>query len=397
MKFIISLFILFLAHSIINLDFIQAQSTKSETIDSIISKLTLIDGGVFTMGSRTLGPNSRREENDSTLLVSTKIKRTSVESFYLSATEVTNAEWNLFYKAKIAEVGDSTAKAEFYPDISLWDKENYFSSPDFNNHPVVGITWEQANSFCKWLTDALNEQLKKEGFDSDVEIRLPIEAEWEYAAIHRNQNEKQKKEINNLTIKPVPLYCWPADTPLHKIKDLTNLGRIKERSGTLLKDYNDDGCLSTCSVASYAPNAQGIFDMGGNVSEWTNDKGYIYGILKQLYSVKDIENEIRMIEDDSFMSKLEENERLNYKHILESKQKSNEIIICLTHDLEIFTDNHTKICKGGTWANGLIYAQVGSRHIYEKSESSTKLGFRIAMSIPNKELIELMPKKKWKP
>ena len=147
-----------------------------------------------------------------------------------------------------------------YPDTTCWvnDFENaynepyvrmYFSHAGYNDYPVVGVSWEQANAFAAWRTDYLRRSLGKQGVHIE-QYRLPTEAEWEYAAragIDDNQ------------------YPWEGDLPLTE-KDGCFYANFKPMEGNYVKDGN----LITSKVATYAPNNFGLYDMAGNVSEWTS-------------------------------------------------------------------------------------------------------------------------------
>ena len=152
----------------------------------------------------------------------------------------------------------NTYIVNIYPDTTCWvndfrnsDNEtylrNYFSNPAYNDYPVVGVTWEQANAFCAWRTDYL---LKGLGGEARYiqRYRLPTEAEWEYAARGKNQNEFpwENKDVANGN------GCYYAN--------------FKPDRG----NYTKDGNLITSKVSSYSPNSNGLFDMAGNVAEWTS-------------------------------------------------------------------------------------------------------------------------------
>ena len=124
---------------------------------------------------------------------------------------------------------------------------NYFSNPAYNDYPVVGVTWEQANAFCAWRTDYLLKGLGPEARYVQ-RYRLPTEAEWEYAARGKDQNE----------------FPWEN-------QDVVNgngcfYANFKPDRG----NYTKDGNLITAKVGSYSANSNGLYDMAGNVAEWTS-------------------------------------------------------------------------------------------------------------------------------
>ncbi|MCK9617164.1 MAG: SUMF1/EgtB/PvdO family nonheme iron enzyme [Lentimicrobiaceae bacterium] len=127
--------------------------------------------------------------------------------------------------------------------------ERYFWHPAYDNYPVVGVNWKQARAFCIWRTQKMSNYLhgKKQAIVS--EFRLPSEAEWEWAARGGN------------TLSPYP---WGG--PYTRNAKGCFLANFKPMRG----DYACDGGLYTVIVAHYPPNDWGLFDMAGNVAEWTN-------------------------------------------------------------------------------------------------------------------------------
>ena len=367
------------------------KSQKSELQDKelklLLSKLIYIEGDSFIMG-RIEAPELRMTDADSTLLAGIVPKRVIVDPFFINATEVTNGEWRKFYKDKVAEFGKVAAKRKFYPDTSLWIKEfpyvynepmakNYFSKPNFNNHPVVGITWEQANAYCKWKSKKLQSLLEKSGIKSAVKFRLPTEAEWELASMELQKGKYSIKENQQL----VRMNRMP------QMYDSYNIGQVHDINNVVLKQYADDGCLYTCEVATYPSNYNGVYNMQGNVAEWTSDPGYATvwdfkneGFLK-LESLSEINEQIEIIKGQVKAEKPE----LAYQ------------LDCLMHNKKVFTTDNVKICKGGSWADGLVYSLPGCRQAVGKAKASTKIGFRIAISNLEEELTKYLPKKNWEP
>ena len=152
----------------------------------------------------------------------------------------------------------NTYIVNIYPDTTCWvndfpnaDNEvymrNYFSNPAYNEYPCVGVTWEQANAFCAWRTEFL---LKGLGAAARYvqRYRLPTEAEWEFAARGKDQNEFPWQNEDVASGKG----CFFAN--------------FKPDNG----NYTKDGNLITSKVGIYSANSNGLYDMAGNVAEWTS-------------------------------------------------------------------------------------------------------------------------------
>lgn len=152
-------------------------------------------------------------------------------------------------------------KINVYPDTLAWMydyaytfndpmTENYFWHVAYDNYPVVGVNWNQAKAFCVWRTEKLNKYYRKNKSEAlSLEFRLPTEAEWEMAARGGN------------TLNPYP---WGG--PYTLSEGGCFLANFKPRRG----DYVADGFMRTSIVAYYDPNGYGLYDMAGNVAEWTS-------------------------------------------------------------------------------------------------------------------------------
>lgn len=146
-----------------------------------------------------------------------------------------------------------------YPDTLCWMADftyaynepytqTYFWHPSYDNYPLVGVSWVQARAFSIWRTRLLNEALTLRGEFFVQDYRLPLEAEWEYAA--RGGLDLAK-------------YPWGG--PYARNMQGCFLANFKPLRG----NYTDDGGSVTTPVGTYSPNEYGLYDMAGNVAEWT--------------------------------------------------------------------------------------------------------------------------------
>ena len=156
-----------------------------------------------------------------------------------------------------------------YPDTTCWvnDFPNanneqymrlYFNHPSYNEHPVVGVSWEQANAFCAWRTNYLLAGLRGQA-KYIQRYRLPTEAEWEFAARGREDNK----------------YPWKESEETKDDRGCYN-ANYKPGKG----NYTKDGNLISTRVGAYTPNSNGLYDMAGNVAEWTSTAYTESGVLQ---------------------------------------------------------------------------------------------------------------------
>ncbi|MCB0762041.1 MAG: SUMF1/EgtB/PvdO family nonheme iron enzyme [Flavobacteriales bacterium] len=287
--------------------------------------LVLIEGGTFTMG---------RVEDDVNFAWDNQPRRVTVSSFYMDETEVTNMFWleYLYWLDRI--YGDSYPEIvnKALPDTLVWRSklaynepyvEYYLRHPAYRDYPVVGVNWLQANDFCAWRTDRVNElilireglllhsptsQVDEDHFTTDSYLanqyegekaadgiedlnptgtgyrnvkmedgillpryRLPTEAEWEYAALGLIGNSYQE------LVTERKYYPWNG----HYVRNDNSGGRFYgQLNANFVRgrgDYmgvagalNDNGDITT-PVYQYAPNDYGLYNMAGNVSEWVLD------------------------------------------------------------------------------------------------------------------------------
>ncbi|KIC00433.1 MULTISPECIES: gliding motility lipoprotein GldK [unclassified Flavobacterium] len=167
-------------------------------------------------------------------------------------------------KAKVGKRKDfvKTEEVKVYPDTTVWIKDftysynepmhnDYFWHKAYGDYPVVGVQWTQAKAFCAWRTLNKNTYIKskKKGHDLVNSFRLPTEAEWEYAA---------RGGLESAT------YPWGG--PYIMSDRGCFMANFKPSRG----DYAADNALYTVEAKSYDPNGYNLYNMAGNVAEWTD-------------------------------------------------------------------------------------------------------------------------------
>ncbi|MDG2090183.1 MAG: PEGA domain-containing protein [Gammaproteobacteria bacterium] len=237
----------------LNVSLVTLEQERINNIQPMITsssgqELKLLYPGNFVMGASRR--EAGRQANESLRSISL------TKAYYLSLTEVTNAQFKQFDPEHSSGVIDR---------ISLSN----------NNQPVVEITWEQAAMYCNWLSQQEGlppfytiQNSRVAGSDPNSSgYRLPTEAEWAWAA--RVESED-----------PTSLLKFPWGAELPPPPNHGNYADLSAASilGRILVNYNDS-FVGSSPIASFPPNANGFYDLGGNVSEWVHD---YYGTAIQL-------------------------------------------------------------------------------------------------------------------
>jgi formylglycine-generating enzyme required for sulfatase activity len=219
-----------------------------------------------------------------------------------------------------------------YPDTLSWISDftysyndpmakMYFWHPGFDDYPVVGVTWEQAQAFCVWRTQYLNNYLIQGKGSSFVQnYRLPTEYEWEYAA----------RGGRNLSM-------YPWGSPYTR----NNKGCFMANFKPLRGNYVDDGFLKPSPVGSFEPNDYNLYDMSGNVAEWT-----ISAFDEAAYS---------------------------FTHDLNPNYEYS----ALPNESPVMK---RKVVRGGSWKDIATYLQNGTRTYEYQDSAKSYIGFRCIRS-----------------
>ncbi len=188
------------------------------------------------------------------------------DTLFADEAEISNFSW-LEYEFWTKAIYGNNSKEHIatVPDTLVWREKNSYNEPYVNyyyrhvayrDYPVVGISYEQAQAYCKWRTDRVKAfmTMKKDFKQQNFEYRLPTKSEWEKVAETSpnflNNDGKNEKGIHRLN-------CIHLDT-------------IKQQKGPPYPDV-------TAPVFSYTKNRFGLYNMLGNVAEMVAEKGICKG------------------------------------------------------------------------------------------------------------------------
>jgi gliding motility-associated lipoprotein GldK len=305
--------------------FIKAGTDGTETIDWKKAK-TIKWGDKATMekvDAMILTPDNRifnKKEIDPTKLVF----HSEIFDFKEAAKSPKGVQRSKFIVKKDLQI---------YPDTLCWVRDfaysynepmakKYYSHPAFGNYPVVGISWKQATAFCEWRTQYLNGFLESKKRMTESDFRLPTEAQWEYAARGgRSQSP----------------YPWGG--PYLRNRKGCLLANFKPGRG----NYPEDGGFYTVRADAYWPNDFGLYNMSGNVAEWTSSLFY-----EGSYNFQhDMNPEVRWNAKESDPPRMKR-----------------------------------KVLRGGSWKDVGYYLQTSARTYEYQDTSKSYIGFRCIIDLP---------------
>jgi formylglycine-generating enzyme len=296
--------------------------------DKILYRYEWFDYAAEAKRANQLNSLKRNRNTDLTGTPATSVMITKDTAYMTESGQVVNTSITRPLSSRFDFL--NTRIIAIYPDTTCWINDfsnaynepylrNYFSHPAYNAHPVVGVSWEQAVAFCNWRTAMLRTSLSVKG-QQVLEYRLPTEAEWEYAA-------RSKQKANK--------YPWQST------KTDTEKGCYYANFKPTKGGYTKDGHIVTSKVASYPANTYGLFDMAGNVAEWTSTT----------WSESGVEN----------MSDLNPS--------IQTNAGPSDAYI-----------NKRKVVRGGSWKDAARFIEVSNRTYEYQNETRSFVGFRCVRS-----------------
>jgi sulfatase modifying factor 1 len=420
--------------------------------------LILVEGGTFVMG---------RTEQDVTFDWDNVPRRTTVSSFYMDVTEISNLDYceYLYWLRRVFGIDYPEVYEQALPDTLVWRDElaynepyvkYYLRHPSYRHYPVVGVSWVQANRYSQWRTDRVNEyiliregilqvdpnQANEENFNTETylagqyeglvkndlydldpngagtrkvrmedgillpDYRLPTEQEWEFAALGLIGNTIYERVIER-RIYPWNGHILRTDAASNMGEFVTNFKRGHGDNMGVAGNLNDAGDITT-PVFSYWPNDYGLYNMGGNVSEWVMDvyrpltfedmndfrsfRGNVYehqeydeeGLIAEkdsLGRITWIEQPQEEIEGRRNYRQADNRDYLDGDHASSTyyNMEENETDRMYDFGTSSMLNNRARVYKGASWKDRAYWISPGNRRFLQENLSTDYIGFRCVM------------------
>ncbi len=176
------------------------------------------------------------------------------------------------FEAFFRETRHDAAKEVYSVNADGWKQRgDSWSAPGFPktpDHPVCGVNWDDARAFCHWLTER---ERRDQRLPRDEEYRLPTDLEWSAAVDLRGEVGAYPAD-RKARLKGVYPWGerWPPPAGAGNYAGEESRTKDSPSDWRLVEGYRD-GYPRTAPVGSFAPNRNGMFDLGGNVWEWCED------------------------------------------------------------------------------------------------------------------------------
>jgi gliding motility-associated lipoprotein GldK len=249
-----------------------------------------------------------------------------------------------------------------YPDTLCWVRDytysynepmvrHYFNHEKYDDYPVVGVNWHQAKAFCNWRSLYKENYWRNIGNVSRTEdFRLPHEYEWEYAA-------RGGRDAN--------MYPWGG--PYTRNSKGCMLANFKP----LRSNYGADGGVYPVRVDSYFPNDYGLYNMAGNVAEWTKST-----YAEAAASFQHDLNPAYETDVSEFVHETETEEGFDEKPFEVDNVWEQENFVQEGSSIT----KKRKVIRGGSWKDVAHFIQCGTRTYDYQDTSKCYIGFRTIQS-----------------
>jgi formylglycine-generating enzyme len=414
--------------------------------------LVPIEGGTFNMGLT---------EQDVTFEWNNIPRRVTVSSFYMDETEVSNIDYREYlHWLKRTYVSYPEVYRKNLPDTLVWREElafneplveTYLRHPSYDNYPVVGVNWVQATDYSAWRSNRVNEMILIERgilnpapdqkdskvFDTEAYLsgkyqanvkknlpdlvsggergvsfedgillpkyELPTEAQWEYAALALKGNQPSSEDE---LITDRKIYPWNGTSARYK-KQNKNQGAMQANFKRGRGDYmgvagalNDNASIPG-PVRQFLPNDFGLYNMAGNVAEWTRD---VYRPMtsttlsdaenQDLNSYRGNEFKQRILDENGEPVDVDSLGRIKYRNVEDAEVTTRENYrkgnvknyrdgdadyINYGYGITTLINDSSRVIKGGSWGDRLFWLSPGARKFKDQTKGDRTIGFRCSM------------------